>query len=584
MSDINLDPTDPNLLAQIAELFPSTGGGPGGLPGLLSPGPDYDGLVEWLSENESQLDINLFWDVVEYIERETPVEADLTGKAKTRYEALHKEGGPTQTADARLAFGPGANWDLDASGNIDADERALKESALTRQAEALAGESGNPVAAEKAALETRLGEGPIPEILTTYMGRLIVYGDDPDFDLRVQELIETWNTYNPDRQVTDRAGLFGVLGNTNDPDVKNVMDAVFLGEDPVVDYKITLADGRTVNISAQEFDAFQAAGFGREGVLDRGTLATLVRSADRIGLKNNNGDNGWQIISTLMRSFDLDPGKAEPKERKGGANRGRGSVDVDVAGQRRRGLAAAEFDRVGRLFEQGRYLYGGNESLAFVHATDPTLAAVWANTPSKLTDVQSARIRQLFNDSGYDSATLSAMGYEVVAMDYSALTDPQSSRSRGGGGGGGRQRPDPVAVRQAARDMWMNLYASEPSEQQLNDLIATVDSSITNAPSSQSVSVEAQIRKGLEANPQYQELYGNRPTGMSEQEYQTQFRQGAASLLGSQAADPESIRSGLRSGQYQTTLGRVAGSKQAWGNSTFRGRLAQAAALVSEST
>jgi hypothetical protein len=55
-------------------------------------------------------------------------------------------------------------------------------------------------------------------------------------------------------------------------------------------------------------------------------------------------------------------------------------------------------------------------------------------------------------------------------------------------------------------------------------------------------------------------------------------------MLGAQAADPNAVRSGMRSGQYQTTVGAVAGTKAARDNSTFMGRLAAAAQVVGENT
>ena len=118
----------------------------------------------------------------------------------------------------------------------------------------------------------------------------------------------------------------------------------------------------------------------------------------------------------------------------------------------------------------------------------------------------------------------------------------------------------------------------------LNSIVSTINSTVSGAATDQSIDVSAQIRKGIEADPQYKELYGKMPAGMTPEEYQAQYRAGAATLLGNEAPDPNAIRSGLRSGNYQTTLGRVAGGKQAWNNSSFLGRLAQAAQVVSENT
>jgi hypothetical protein len=40
----------------------------------------------------------------------------------------------------------------------------------------------------------------------------------------------------------------------------------------------------------------------------------------------------------------------------------------------------------------------------------------------------------------------------------------------------------------------------------------------------------------------------------------------------------------MRGGKYQTTVGAATGTREAWDNSTFLGRLARAAQLVNENT
>ena len=565
-------PSTDELLAELAELNPQD-------PNLIEAltdvatgafNDDVDSLIAtWVQDHETEISSSVLYDLAKHFD--VGEGTKLTGAAREIYEA----GGAQGLATDRLASGPDANFDLNRSGALEPDEEKARKAAVDAAAKSRSEATGNPVGAETANLESALGIGLIPDILTKYMGRPIVLGDDPDFDGRVRELITTWNSYNPDRQISDREGLYQVLGNANDPDVQDVMDAVFLGTDPVIDYKIPLANGGSVSVTAQQFDAFQKGGFGKYGELDRVGLTNLVRITDRIGLTKHDGSNAWQMTAALARA------KAADTENAVFTQSGyKGPKDPDV---QKSVYNANKIASLGLRFKEGRYIYGGNDSLAYIHTLDPTLAAKWANTPDDVSQEEVGRLRQLINNGGFDQQQLSAMGYEALSFEDWA-NDPARSGNRNGGGGGGRMRPDPVAVRQAARDMWMNLYASEPSEQQLNDLIATVDGSISNAPNSQSVDVEAQLRKGLEANPQYGELYGSRPAGMSEQEWQTQFRAGAASLLGNEAADPNAIRSGMRSGQYQTTLGAVAGSRQAWGNSTFRGRLAQAAQIVAEQT
>ena len=147
-----------------------------------------------------------------------------------------------------------------------------------------------------------------------------------------------------------------------------------------------------------------------------------------------------------------------------------------------------------------------------------------------------------------------------------------------------RQLPDPAAIRQSAKDMYKQLYMVDPTDAQLDSFVSQVQSKIAGAADNQTIDAGAQLRDILEADRAYKELYGKMPGGMSEGEYQSQFRAGAQTMLGNEGADPNTIRSGMRDGNYQTTIGAIAGSAKSRNNSTFMGRLAQAAQLVSENT
>jgi hypothetical protein len=132
--------------------------------------------------------------------------------------------------------------------------------------------------------------------------------------------------------------------------------------------------------------------------------------------------------------------------------------------------------------------------------------------------------------------------------------------------------------------MYKSLYLQDPTDAQLDGFVSSVTSQVMGAADNQTIEPGARIRDLIEKDGAHRELYGAMPKGMTESEYQGQFRAGASSMLGQEAADPNVLRSGMRQGEYQTTVGAAAGSKKAWGNSTFLGRLASAAQVVAQNT
>lgn len=464
--------------------------------------------------------------------------------------------------------------DLNQDGTIDAAEKAAVDKAKANAAKALA-ESNNISEEEAQDLvdgqvnNASGGLQPVPDILLQYMGRNIQVGYDAGMEARIGELIRTWNEFNPDRPVSDKDGLFAVLKNPNDPDVKQAMDATFFGVDPVVAYTVKLSNGTSITVDANQFAAYDSI-YGSAGA-DRGGLTNLVRSADRTQIQSGSGMPAWQILASLAKAKNqpvTDAAYQGPKD----------AVDVMPSNWR-----ASQLDSLGVKFKEGQWIYHGNDTLAYIHALNPTLAAKVSGDPKQLSQSDWRSFNQYLIDGGFDQTALAKMGYYALGLDeWNQLADGNGSGAAGSGAT--RMKPDPEAIKQAARDLYRQLFAAEPTDAQLASIVGSINSTVSSAADDQSIDVSAQIRKSVESDPQYKELYGSMPAGMTPEEYQAQYRAGAATLLGNEAPDPNAIRSGMRSGNYQTTLGRVAGGQKAWNNSAFLGRLAQAAQVVSEST
>lgn len=472
--------------------------------------------------------------------------------------------------------------DLDGDGKVEAFETKTVEKAKTAAAKATAKQTGASEGAVKASLDNEI-DGLASGYQKPIAGWLQQYtGGAPNFtDQQKTEILRVYNQFNPDSPVSNTDELMARLAVPS-PDNQQVVEGAMFGTDPQLSYTVSLANGGKVTVDDSQFQAYKKD-FSND-VFNRTQLTNLVRTADRLGVTDAIGNNGWQIVAALasasgglQQASNFDISKIPPQFRKE-------VTEQDPAYRAEHQTFAKNAISLNKLslkFKEGQATYGGNDTLAFVHALNPQLAARIANTkPDRWAQNDIRQFQQYLLTGGFDQQQLAAMGYYALGLD------------EWDGAGGGRapqekaprMKPDPDAIRQAAKDLFRSLYAADPTEAQLASMVSSVSGAVSGAADDQSVDANAQVRKAAEAMPEYKALYGNKPAGMTEEEYQQQFRQGAATLLGNEAVDPSAIQSGMRSGQYQTTLGAVAASKQAWGNSTFLGRLAQAAQIVGENT
>lgn len=413
-------------------------------------------------------------------------------------------------------------------------------------------------------------------------------------------LVDEWNSWNPEDRVDSWDELAPKLSNAQtDAVARLVVENVASGEDVAsVMYKVRLDNGQYVAISQQQLK--DAKDYIGSGVFTTRELGTVVRWAAQARLADSTGQVAWQPAMAILRAL----GTFDPRDSDLDPKRQVAVEDVSgVAGARAAGVASDAVDRMGSrvsprytnmmlkplvAFRIGLQKYGNNVGFAYLHSVDPQLAQKLATTnPEKWSpsDVQRANQWMIRGGVVNESTNLGRAGYTASsALLNEDLLMFHANAGRGAGSGAVRTMPDPVAVRQAAKEMYRSLFVDEASDAEVERLAGQISSIISSAPMSQNVDVESRIRDLLLNNGMYKALYGKMPKGMSEAEYQNQFRQAAATMLGVQAPDPSMVKAGMRTGNYQTTIGAAATQKSSWDNSTFMGRLAAAAQVVSENT
>jgi hypothetical protein len=244
--------------------------------------------------------------------------------------------------------------------------------------------------------------------------------------------------------------------------------------------------------------------------------------------------------------------------------------------------------RLAAEWKSGLDLYN-SETLAFFHVLNPGLASRMQSTPA--ISIEDARLALSYMaDAGLDAANADDFAKNMLALGfadpYATEWAATAAKAAAAGSAGGRtiMKPDPVAIRQATKDLYRQMYLEDPSEQQLDKLSGDVTNAIMSAPDDVNVDGEARLREVIEGDPKYQEYYGNKPAGVSEEDYQRMFVDAQRSMLGSELAGNTATKVGMKDGRYQTAVGATLGLKQSWDNSTFMGRLAQAAEAVNRNT
>ena len=414
-----------------------------------------------------------------------------------------------------------------------------------------------------------------------------------------QAMIESYNELNPTAPVSTIEQLNTIaLRQPQNPVVNQAIGEGMYGTDPGVVYKWTVTDGQSNRVQV-EVDQLQLKAmeqvYGPN--FSRKELPRLAAIAARTGLLDSTGNPAWQLMLAAANTLGI---------------RGTGSTLSDLednvssntpSGTRAPNLSGKNAGRYGDSFQRltawaVQYKtavdqFGGNDALAFLSTVDPALASRFQTQLSAkkpvISDADEKRARQIFRNGRFDPNMLSEMGYEALSLD-NFRNSRMAAMDGGSGSGPVRQMPDPAAVEQRAKDLYRSLYAADPSDAQLSSLVSAVNKAIRGADINgddgevQDVNVDATLRSQLEALPEYKDLYGKRPGGMVEADYRRQMESGAQSILGSQAADPNNVRSGMRSGQYQTSVGAAAFSREAQDNSTWLGRLAGAAQVINENT
>ena len=538
--------------------------------------------------------------------------------------------------------------DLLGDGNTTPAQQAAVDQATKNEGDAVHKDKGTSAvdATANAALAFKKtnalgipGSGNLPDWVRSRFG-----GVPPSPD-QAQVLLGDWNSTHPDQHLSTPDDLWPKLA-AQTPAGLELVDAAIQGRDPqtqhvysvgatmapgpwwLKDQGITSGQGvRTPGtnvVVSQDALTTNAAFWSPLGQTATGSndfLGQVIRAANRVGLKTPDGNSvGWQPLASLYKmTQDAPQTVPQPGAPSAGSDNHQAMEDASKVAAANAGNGpdtASKLQNLAILFQQGMTMYGG----------DATLAALYASGNKVLVDRMAmayhgqldagdqAQAQQILARGGWDTAQLAKAGYQTSSPWFDNIT--KSSANAYGGLDTTRldanaahelalskqrqansytvNKADPAYVRQQVVDMWQQMFESKPTDKQINTITAKIDSLVTQRAAIAGVSggntvstatdVGAEVRAAAQASPEYAQFYGNKPSGMTDTTYHQQFTAGAQSMLGAQAADPSAIRSGMQTGDFQTTIGQIANTGSSFNNSAFMQRLAQAATAVNSAT
>jgi hypothetical protein len=238
---------------------------------------------------------------------------------------------------------------------------------------------------------------------------------------------------------------------------------------------------------------------------------------------------------------------------------------------------------------RGLATYNGDPILAFISSIDAGLAQRIASTggdPGKMNGQDNAAAMKILDRGGISSRgntfweRLGGSGGQIGQNVMAYLNYFDFAGGGGGGGGGGGAGPvrrmiDPVSIKEQLQAKFADLMLPDIPDTVVKSVQDMLQAQLDAAPEGMNVDVSARILDWIQGRPEYADLYGKKPQGMSEAEYQSQFQAGVQDILGAQA-DPEAVKAGLRGNDYQAAVGTAAIGGLAGRNSRLMGRWALA--------
>ena len=193
--------------------------------------------------------------------------------------------------------------------------------------------------------------------------------------------------------------------------------------------------------------------------------------------------------------------------------------------------------------------------------------------------------------------------YEKAWNNYYASQAGGRGGGRGGGGGGGGTvvkavavLPTEAEVRESVNTLYRQWFRRDATDGEVRGLKAKLDGVIRHEANQaahaqayggeyEKTDKDALILDHVRKSAEYQQMFQHKQGGQTEEEYANMFEQTSAQVFGAEMGQlDEGVQAGMRSGDSQTAIGYLAGTKEAQDSSTYQQRVANAADVIARLT
>jgi hypothetical protein len=398
-------------------------------------------------------------------------------------------------------------------------------------------------------------------------------GGVPPTAQQAQAAVDAWNRLHPNDHISDPSELYQRI-NYSDPDALNVLATQMEGAGNVA-FSVWNPNSQMMETKTVGRDAVTTATDLNASLGSQANLGEIISYAHRTG-----DEVPWQLLNSAVALTTK--GKTITPQ-----------PDLNTAI-----TEAVNFTSGGpeltKQLQDGIRKYG-DYGLALIALKNPTLADAIYNAGGATAD-QAREAAQIYLDAGYDPSTMAKMGLAIDPVKYKLATDPTA-----GPAGVKVQLPDPAQLESAARQLYQVWFAREATPSELSQFIQTIDTATTakaqatvgnlfkgtqgtGSSTETATDIQGQLEQQLRNTPEYNLLFGQKPVGVSEQDYANQFRQADSGMIGSGLPNSNAVRLGMQTGNPEDTIRYQFGDKSSLDNSSFEQRLAQAARAIAAVT
>ena len=226
----------------------------------------------------------------------------------------------------------------------------------------------------------------------------------------------------------------------------------------------------------------------------------------------------------------------------------------DILRQRLYDAQKPQFDAYASKFGSG------NELAAIVAMKNPDLGAKMASG-AELTDQEFIQAESAFG--GLNPATLGIISDSLAKYNPKAVKAAKGPSIQ-------IVQPDRNKISEGFKELYRSMFHAEPTADELQQLVNKVAGQDVSAQySHQQFDPASAMRTAAQGTDLYSQLYGNKPAGLNDADYVSQFERSGASLLGGQQASAAAVQAGMKSNNTNLTDQVVSGEKASWDNSGF---------------